>query len=288
MGYVTAFFAWMTDGEMRRIKLSVDAQNRIDEMLSESADTINQYKLEAYGDYKVEDDEAYLITNFHSLPENITDTLVPINAETVEYRVFDMEDVRAFVFPMLINNVRFYAFQAPRKETKTLRGGLKLFYDIDTFVLDARSVLTITGDIDCLVHAGEAVFHSSYYVQRIFSLVDYYREATEENIVTFTQLDTLGFESSDMFVSMAADKVMRRKIALLLDQGFFAQQTPDEIQEKARKIEPGIDILVDGHVHFPNDKAQCKHLLKMFCDEIYRGTFTNAVFETNSKKQRSQ
>ena len=50
----------------------------------------------------------------------------------------------------------------------------------------------------------------------------------------------------------------------------------------ARKIEPGIDILVDGHVHFPNDKAQCKHLLKMFCDEIYRGTFTNAVFETNS------
>ena len=43
MGYVTAFFAWMTDGEMRRIKLSVDAQNRIDEMLSESADTINQY-----------------------------------------------------------------------------------------------------------------------------------------------------------------------------------------------------------------------------------------------------
>lgn len=185
MGYVTAFFAWMTDGEMRRIKLSVDAQNRIDEILSESADTINQYKLEAYGDYKVEDDEAYLITNFHSLPENITDTLVPINAETVEYRVFDMEDVRAFVFPMLINNVRFYAFQAPRKETKTLRGGLKLFYDIDTFVLDARSVLTITGDIDCLVHAGEAVFHSSYYVQRIFSLVDYYREATEENIVTF-------------------------------------------------------------------------------------------------------
>ena len=107
MGYVTAFFAWMTDGEMRRIKLSVDAQNRIDEMLSESADTINQYKLEAYGDYKVEDDEAYLITNFHSLPENITDTLVPINAETVEYRVFDMEDVRAFVFPMLTAHDKF-------------------------------------------------------------------------------------------------------------------------------------------------------------------------------------
>lgn len=288
MGYVTAFFAWMADGEMRRIKLSVDAQNKIDEMLSESADTIKQYRLVAYGDYKVEDDEAYLITNFHSLPENITDTLVPINAETVEYRVFDMEDVRAFVFPMLINNVRFFAFQAPRRETKTLRGGLKLFYDVDTFVLDARSVLTITGDIDCLVHAGEAIFHSAFYVQRIFSLVDYYREATEENIETFTHLDTLGFESADMFVAMAADKVMRRKIALLLDQGFFGQQTPDEIQEKAKKIEPGIDILVDGHVHFPNDKAQCKYLLKMFCDEIYRGTFTNAVFETNSKKQYPQ
>lgn len=288
MGYVTAFFAWMADGEMRRIKLSVDAQNKIDEMLSESADTIKQYRLVAYGDYKVEDDEAYLITNFHSLPENITDTLVPVNAETVEYRVFDMEDVRAFVFPMLINNVRFFAFQAPRRETKTLRGGLKLFYDVDTFVLDARSVLTITGDIDCLVHAGEAIFHSAFYVQRIFSLVDYYREATEENIETFTHLDTLGFESADMFVAMAADKVMRRKIALLLDQGFFGQQTPDEIQEKAKKIEPGIDILVDGHVHFPNDKAQCKYLLKMFCDEIYRGTFTNAVFETNSKKQYPQ
>lgn len=288
MGYVTAYFAWMTDGEMRRIKLSVDAQNRIDEMLSESANTINRYRLEPYGDYKVEDDEAYQIANFHSLPQNIAETLVPINAETVEYHSFDMDNVRAFVFPMLINDVQFFAFQAPRKETKTLRGGLKLFYDVDTFVLDARSVLTITGDIDCLVHEEKAVFHSSYYVQRIFSLVDYYREATEENIDSFTQLDTLGFESVDMFVVMATDKIMRRKIALLLDQEFFTQQTPEEIQEKARRIEPGIDILVDGHVHFPNDKAQCKHLLKMFCDEVYRGTFTNVVFETNSKKQHSQ
>lgn len=288
MGYVIAFFAWMTDGEMRRIKLSVEAQNRIDEMLSESADAINQYRLEPYGDYNVEDDEAYQIVNFHSLPENIADTLVPINAETIEYRVFEMEDVRSFVFPMLINNTHFYAFQAPRKETKALRGGLKLFYDVDTFILDARSVLTITGDIDCLVHADVAVFHSSFYVKRIFSLVDYYREATEENINTFTQLDTVGFERVDMFIEMASDQIMRRRIALLLDQDFFTQQTPDEIQEKARKIEPEIEIIANDRVHFPNNKAQCKHLLKMFCDEVYRGTFTNAVFETNSKKQRPQ
>lgn len=271
MGYVTAYFAWMTNGEMRRIKLSIDAQNRIDEMLTSAADTIRQYRLEPYGDYKVEEDEAYQIAGFHSLPSNIAETLAPINAETVEYRIFDMGEVRAFIFPLLIENVIYYAFQAPRKETRTLRGGLKLFLDFDTFVLDARPVLTITSDIDCLVHQEEAVFHSPFYVQRFFPLADYYREATEENIVSFTQIDTLGFEHVDTFVTMASDRIMRRKIALLLDQGFFAQQSPDAIQEKARRIEPGIEILVDGHIHFPNDKAKCKHLLKLFCDEIYRG-----------------
>lgn len=287
MGYVSGFFAWMNDGEMLRVKLSNSAQETLDEMISASIDTMRTYHPESFGDYKIEDDEIYIINNFRNLPVNIRDTLTPVNAETIEYHTFEIDDVKAFVFPFCIDEVVSYAFQAPRKETKTLRGGLKLFLDRDTFVIDERPIITITGEIDCIASDQSIIFKSTYYIQRYFPITEYYREATVENVEQFVLIPNLSFENQEMFKVMAEDKIMRRKIALLMDQNFFSTQTPESIQENARKIIPEITIVENNHIHFPNDKKKCKQILKIFCDEVYRGTFSNAVFETNSKKNFS-
>lgn len=286
MGYITAYYAWMkNDGAMLRIKLAADASQNLNCMLSASIDILDACKKEEYSDYKLDNDEAYVIEGFSSLPEGIENTLTPINSETLVYLEYCMDDIIAFVFPYIKDNTQCYAFQAPRKETKTLRGGIKLFLERDTFTIDNRILLTVTGDVDCIVTGTTAVFRSEYYMQRVFSLSEYYREATRGEVETFVRLPSLHFESGDVFTAMAEDKIIRRRIGFLLDCGFFTNQPIDAIQAKAQQIIPGLSIVANDRIHFPNNKSQCKQLLKMFCDEVYRGVFSNEVFETNSKKR---
>ncbi len=278
-------FAWLKDDSILRIKLTSDAQAVLNELLIVAADKYQQYSYVEYNDYKVEEEEAYCIEQFRNLPSTIQETLIPVNAETVGKAEVEMHDIKAFIFPYRINEGQYFAFQAPRKETKTLRGGLKLFHDVDTYKIYDRSIITITGDIDCVAVDGTLRFHSEYFARQIFPLSDYYREATDEDVSTFITNHNLSFEDSESFSMMSQDRIMRTKIAVLLDRNFFTQFSADEIQQKARSVIPSINCVRDGRIYFPNNKASCKRLLKLFCDEIYQGIYSSEVFETNSKRK---
>lgn len=278
-------FAWLKNDSIFRIKLTSDAQAVLSELLTMAANKFKQYTYVEYNDYKVEEEEAYSIEQFWNLPSTIQETLIPVNAETIDNAEVEMNDIKAFIFPYKMNEEQYFAFQAPRKETKTLRSGLKLFHDIDTYKIDNRNIITITGDIDCIAVNGALRFHSEYFARQIFPLSDYYREATDEDVSAFiTSLD-LSFEDGESFATMSQDRIMRTKIAALLDRGFFTRFSADDIQQKARSVIPSINCIRDGKIYFPNNKASCKRLLKLFCDEIYQGIFSSEVFETNSKRK---
>lgn len=290
MCIVESCFAWMKNEDLVRVKLSKQAADVLKTMIASSIKYYSQLDAVDYDDYKLEPNEVFRINQFRGFAISVDELKNPLNAETVDITSFDMNDVKAFVFPYKEkkqDETLKYAFQAPRKETKTLRAGIKLFLDKDTYVIDMRNIITITGDVDYIVSDGIAYFQNEYRAKQIFSLIDYYREATEEDVKKFTSIQELEFNDVTAFIAMSADRIMRRRIAVLLDKEFFTNQTADEIQTKARQVIADISFVENGKIVFPNNKKECKEMLKLFCEDLYQGIFSGTTYETNSKKKRN-
>lgn len=76
----------------------------------------------------------------------------------------------------------------------------------------------------------------------------------------------------------------RKKIASILDSGLLGKYNVKQIQKKANDV--GLSIKVTkNQIVFPLDKRQRKILLGFLDEEVYRGVFTNSVYQTNSKKK---
>ena len=69
-----------------------------------------------------------------------------------------------------------------------------------------------------------------------------------------------------------------------MDSGLLEKHTAKSIQKKAGEI--GVSIQVEkNQIVIPTDKKQRKILLGFLDEEVYKGAFTNTVYQTNSKKK---
>lgn len=175
-------------------------------------------------------------------------------------------------------------FQRFRKEQYITRQGISLFHQQDSFVATEKFGFTIQENADCLYIGGELRFHSFYYARQIFDLSGYYREATEQDIEAFIQHEKVNIRQTEVFKTLSNDAWVRRKIALIRDSGFLDKHPAAKIRTKAKSF--GLQVsITSNRLDFPDDKKELKLLLKFLDEEIYRGVFSEAVLETNSKRR---
>ena len=93
-------------------------------------------------------------------------------------------------------------------------------------------------------------------------------------------------DNSDEFVT-TANSWERRKIAAINDAGTLSRFTASEIKNKAKKS--GVQIRVSGgKIVLPTDRAERRVVLAFLDEEVYKGPFSEQVFQTNSKKVAHQ
>jgi hypothetical protein len=120
----------------------------------------------------------------------------------------------------------------------------------------------------------------------IFNLADFYKEATEEDIKAILAHEKLAPVSVDALAKGASQWFCKR-FALLKDSEILDQYTVTQIIQHSNGYDLDIQIdLTSGQerIVFPADKAPAKKLLQFLNEELFRGSITERLFETNSKR----
>ena len=132
------------------------------------------------------------------------------------------------------------------------------------------------------------LFDSYRNVNTFLPISDYYDEASEKDIHNI--LDHELFECDDKnAVVNNATQFMRRRFAILKDSEILdilsaEKLSAEKVKEQADKHNISIQVN-DGKIIFPTENDQAKILLQFLNQEIFQGSLTNEIFETNSKKK---
>ena len=276
---------------VKRICEDYDSQVTIDKAFSDAAETLRKDKTDVVFDGKYTpqsgDMEILNIQNF-TLPTVIREALrnpqgleiyFPVNGELPTIKALFVGNYSCE------NGQEQYsaAFQKFHNNQYISAARHHLFFTGDTFVRDTRVGITIATSVDCVISDGNLYFSSYHYAKQIFDLTEYYREASLQDVQDFVDNDLISMENSVAFVD-EADTWERRKIASINDSGILQSHTARQIKSLAQKSGVSISIS-DGHIVLPTDKKERPIVLGFLDEEVYKGAFSETVFQTNSKRK---
>lgn len=276
--------------EVCKLELANDAQNEICRFFSNATGEMSsgKAKIQFDGRYNPRENEYFAVENFQ-LCDEIKDAICNpaiIPAYTEEKEGFpNIKAIFVGEHEELGEDDRYtVAFQCFRKEQYlSTAKWLNIFFDNDTFVKEKRFGITISNSVDCFFEATELKFISYYFARQIFNLGDYYRTATDREVLNFTGSGKLSIEDAEAFQG-AATSWMRRIIAQINDSGVLENYPAEKIKTLAKW--EGIDITVENNrVVLPTGKEALKAILGFLAEEAYRGPFSRNTYIANSKRK---
>lgn len=166
--------------------------------------------------------------------------------------------------------------------------GKFLFLARDRFETSAAPALSLADQLTAVYYPAQQklLFKNYRATNAIFSLMDFYKEATEEEIKAILAHEKLAPVDADALAKGASQWFCKR-FALLNDSEILDQYTVPQIVQNSMGYD--LDIQIDNstgqdRIVFPAEKAPAKKLLQFLNEELFRGAITERLFETNSKR----
>ena len=184
-------------------------------------------------------------------------------------------------------NVEKIVFQRTRKSQLLLGGRVTLFWSKDTFTSTQKPGVIIAKNVDAYYEDETLYFKSYYWANQIFNLNSYYREATNDDVRAFCQNECFYVDDLDALVK-ASDIWTRRKIAYILDSKVLEKNSTEDIINNANSLGLKIETNEAGKIVFPDDIKAKKEFLSYLANEIYKGSLSDDVYLTNSKRALNQ
>lgn len=166
-----------------------------------------------------------------------------------------------------------------------IQPGRFLFLQNDTYETATRAGLTLDQKLSAVCVPGEAklLFHNFRTVNSFLPLIEFYEEASEDEIHEVLDHDLLAPEDEDA-LAVNANQWFRKRFAMLRDSGVLDAYSAAQIQRRSRGYDVDIHIVNDKLV-FPAEKLAAKKLLQFLNEELFRGAITETLYETNSKRE---
>ena len=291
----SVLFAWMDTKDksvqVKRIVEDQDTQKAIDHLFGDASNQMvtDKTPVEFDGKYTPDPDGAeYLFIDSFSLPEEIISAIKnPQALEALEPESDEIPKIKALFVGVYstANGVDTYtaAFQKFKSDQYISAKKIHLFLSGNTFVADNRIGITIGKHIDCLFVDSKLQFTSFFFARQVFDLSDYYREATNSDIVDFIGNEAIFMDDGEVFSSVA-NSWERRKIASIMDSGILRDCTARTIKSIAKQT--GIELSVkDKKIVIPADKKERRIVLGFLDEEVYKGAFSQTIYQTNSKRK---
>ena len=276
---------------VKRICEDQNSQATIDETFSNAAESLRRGRTNIVfdGKYTPQDDdmEILFIPNF-TLPDIVKEAIKnPQSLDVYSPVEGVLPAIKAlFVGEYSCENSREQykaAFQKVRNDQYITAMRHHLFFTGSTFVKDNRIGIAVSTSVDCVVDDDNLYFSSYYYAKQIFDLTSYYRIASASDVEAFVTNDLITMEDRTTFVE-SADTWERRKIASINDSGILRSHTARQIKTLAQRN--GVSISVsEGHIILPTDKKERRIVLGFLDEEVYKGAFSETVYQTNSKRK---
>lgn len=277
--------------QVKRISEDHASQQAIDATFSTAANELKRDKLSIAFDGKytpqADDLEILMIENY-SLPMEIQNALINPQGLEVYAPVYGtLPPIKAlFVGKRTVDNGKnlfCVAFQKFRRDQYITAARHHLLFSNNTFVKDSRVGIVVGISVDCVLEDNTLYFASYYFAKQILDLSVYYRIASSQDVSDFVNCDIISMDSATEFVD-AADTWERRKIASINDSGVLQNFTAAEIKTLGGQSGVTIEV-VDKKIILPKDKAERRIVLGFLDEEVYRGAFSQTVFQTNSKRK---
>ena len=171
--------------------------------------------------------------------------------------------------------------------SRVIKPGRFLLLDGNTYNSVERPGLTLEMTLSAVYQRAERklLFHSFRTVNTFLPLVDFYQEASEQEIKEVLEHPLLMAEDPET-TAADANQWFRKRFAMLRDSGILNEYSAAEIQSRANGHDVSVMVSEDKII-FPANKAESKKVLQFLNEELYRGPITEILYETNSKRAAS-
>lgn len=205
----------------------------------------------------------------------------PVGRDVYDPRERPPEELRALAWStdahgpgrILIQN--FTRAQALSRRTMLMFTG-------ETFTQVEEPSLLIGNKIDGVIEGGFLNFKNFNVIKQAFDLFDIYREATDNDIIQFAQIDRIQIADIGDFCNKA-NKTARKLIFSVYQSGILNNKTADEIQTLARAVD--IEIPIENGKIVLTPGRDLTKTLKFLDNSIYRSPVTNERWMANSRRR---
>lgn len=270
------FFAFLRNDTVRKIDLLQTITSDIRNVFINSGDLILNDGIEEIlfdGNFNIQDEEILFVEM--GLPTNILEA----SSNPIGLQVLNLEtdDIKALFW--VENNI--YYFQNFDKR-KLLQNKNVIFWDNTTFDKLTNNALIVDNIVNVIYKADKLYFKSYVNANKIFSLIAFFEEASNEVIDEFAGNGTITIDSE--WLKEHGNTIIKKQITLIQKSNVLLNANPKKIKNSANKFNLTIE-LIDGKLILPNDKQQCKDILSFLNEQYYIGLITGNKFRTNSKRE---
>jgi len=279
------------DQKVVRIRTTQPLQAELTKLFEQQAEDFLDRDAEEIafdGGYKVDDHEIFVIDNF-PLGDNLA--TASKNPNQFEDIVLDSEttpsikSILAASYDRKDNKPTVY-FQAFSRSQLLVKSRLTILHSSATFHKLQEEGLTLGTSLAAIFRDGKLYFRSFALINRFLDVKDYFKEATDEEILEVVGHAVLLAEDTDKLTKLA-DSWMRKRFAALQSSGILGQITARKTANKAKKYGFELEIKKkDGKdaIVFPSDKKKAKQLLTFLNEGFYQGELTDRLYQTNSQR----
>lgn len=269
------FFAILKDDSVKKIDLLQAITNDIRNVFVNIGNSILNDDVEEIlfdGNFNIQDEEISYVEMV--LPLNVKESA----SNPIGFHVLNLEtdDIKTLFW--VENNV--YYFQNFDKR-KLLQNKNVIFWDVTTFNKLEKNALIVDNIVNAIYKNNRFYFKSYANGNKIFSLLTFFEEASNEVIDDFATTDKLTVDAN--WIKKFGNTIIKKQITLIQKSDVLSSVNPKKIKTSANKFNLKID-LVDGKLVLPNDKQQCKDILSFLNEQYYIGLITGKKFRTNSKR----
>jgi Domain of unknown function (DUF4868) len=157
-----------------------------------------------------------------------------------------------------------------------------LTLDNETFNRLTQPTFAIGATLAGVIAQGRIKFKKLSRIRQIFDLTDMYREATDAELETFCNIESVNVGNVDAFKQIS-DQKMRKLVHAIVARGTLTEFSAEQIVE-AGNSQGFVIQLENGQVSIPVGKSDAKALLYFLDNGLYRAALGGQIFITNSKR----
>jgi hypothetical protein len=270
------FFAILKDDSIRKIDLLQSITPDIRSVFVNIGNSMLNDDVEEIlfdGNFNIQEEEILYVEM--ELPTDVLDSA----SNPIGFRVLNLETDEIKALFWVENNI--YYFQNFDKR-KLLQNKSVIYWDSNTFNKLNNNALIVDNIINAIYKNNKFYFKSYANANKIFSLLEFFEEASNEVIDDFASTDKLSVDAN--WLKENGNTIIKKQITLIQKSNVLANANPKKIKTSANKFNLTIDI-IDGKLVLPNDKKQCKDILSFLNEQYYIGLITGKKFRTNSKRE---